>query len=311
MINCSLIVESDSSKYYKSIYIWQLFNSSDTFNFGFAQPHLALVMENGSVWNIKSNDQFKTIEKNLLIQLPKPTDVPHFKTLNYYHMFSTKTGVLNFVKDDISSNIIQYHESLSNQNHTTVQKSSLIFKEDNGVSFESNNINFYPGLKLKFRYGLQVGSMFWLLFGEYSSDQMVNQAINHQTIFKSTTMLWFSNKPRWRRGPDLQLNPNSFSSFCASSLNSTAIFFVFIDNTFTRIAKVAIFNFQLQAWTDIPKMKEKLQEVYMTCAMATLYGKQAKPRVVVVFNGIYEYDSILVHIHLHISVFNHNFYSHS
>ena len=100
-------------------------------------------------------------------------------------------------------------------------------------------------------------------------------------------MLWFSNKQRWRRGPDLQLNPDSFSSFCSSSLNSTAIFFVFIDSSFTRIAKVAIFNFQLQAWTDIPKMKEKLQEVYMTCVMATLYGKQTKPRIVVVFNGTY------------------------
>ena len=41
-------------------------------------------------------------------------------------------------------------------------------------------------------------------------------------------------------------------------------------------------------------MKEKLQEMYMTCAIATLYGKQTKPRVVMVFNGIYEYDSILV-----------------
>ena len=273
----------------------QLFNSSDTFNFGFAQPHLALVMENGSVWNIKSNDQFKTVKKNLLIQLPKPKDLPYFRTLNYYHMFSTKNGVLNFVKDDISSNIIQYHNSLNNQNHTKVQRSSLKFKEDHGVSFEGDNINFYAGLK--FRHGLQVGSTFWLLFGEYIGDQLiVNQVLNHQKIFKSSTMLWFSNKQHWRRGPDLQLNPDTFSSFCASSLNSTAIFFVFIDKKYTKIAKVAIFNFQLQVWTDIPKMKEKLQEVYMNCAMTILYGKHTKPRVVVVFNGIYEYDSILVHI---------------
>ena len=300
----SLTVESDYSTYFKSISIWQLFNSSETFNFGCAQPHLALVMENGSVWNIKSNDQFKTIEKNLLIQLPKPKDIPHFRTLNYYHLFSTKNGVLNFVKDDISSNIIQYHNSLNNQNHTKVQGSSIKFKEDIGVSFESNNINSHSFAGVKFRYGLQVGSMFWLLFGAYGSDQIV---MNDQTIFQSSTMLWFSKKQRWRRGPDLQFNPNSFSSFCSSSLNSTAIFFVFIDITDTRIAKVAIFNFQLLVWTDIPNMKEKLQEVYMTCAMATLYGKQTKPRVMVVFNGIYEYDSILVYI----SMSNHNFLSNS
>ena len=60
---------------------------------------------------------------------------------------------------------------------------------------------------------------------------------------------------------------------------------------------MAIFNFQLKAWTDIPKMKEELQDVYhMTCAMTTLFGKQTKPRVLVVFNGIYKYDSILVYI---------------
>ena len=274
------------------IYIWQFLNSSDTFNFGFAQPHLALVMENGSVWNIKSNDHFKTIEKNLLIQLPKPKDIPHFRTLNYYHMFSTKTGVLNFVKDDISSNIIQYHNSLNNQNHTTVQGSSLKFKENNGLSFEGNNLNFCGG----FRYGLQVGSMFWLLSGECSSHHYVNHMIIDQTIFKSSTMLWFSKKQRWRRGPDLHINPNSFSSFCSSSLNSTAILFVFIGNTYERLAKVAIFNFQLKTWTDIPKMKEELKYVhYMTCAITTWFGKQTKPRVLVVFNGTYEYDSILVY----------------
>ena len=291
MIDCSLTVESDSSTYFKLIYIQQLLNFLDTFNFGFTQPHLALVMENGSVWNIKSNDQFKTIEKNLLIQLPKPKDIPNYRTLNYYHSFSTNNGVLNFVKDDISSNIIQYHDSLNNQNHTTIQGSSLkLEKEDNGLS-HLNNI-FRTGLK--FRHGLQVGSMFWLLFGEY---HMLNHMVSDQTVFKTSTMLWFSNKQQWRRGPDLQLNLNTFNTFCSSSLNSTAVLFVFIDNTYARIAKVAIFNFELKKWTDIPKMNEELQDVYyMTCAIATLFGKQSRPRVLVVFDGIYEYDSILVYI---------------
>ena len=72
---------------------------------------------------------------------------------------------------------------------------------------------------------------------------------------------------------------------------------MFIDNTYQRLAKVAIFNFQLKAWTDIPKLKEELQYVhYMTCAIGTFFGKQTKPRVLVVFNGIYEHDSILVYI---------------
>ena len=247
------------------------------------------------MWNIMSNDQFKTIEKNLLIQLPKSKDMPNFKTVRNYNIFSTKTGILNFVKDDISSNIIQYHNSLNNQNHLTVPKSSVKFKEDNGGSFESNSINSDAGLR--FRHGLQVGSMFWLVFGEYNEQYTSLGVYKEQTTFKSSTMLWFSNRKYWRRGPDLGLNPSAFEKFCSSSLNSTAILFVFIGNLqgldSDFITKVAIFNFQFNVWTDIPKMKENLQEIHMTCAMVTLFGKQTRPRIVVVFNGNYEYDLIL------------------
>jgi hypothetical protein len=49
---------------------------------------------------------------------------------------------------------------------------------------------------------------------------------------------------------------------------------------------VAIYNFQYKVWTDIPKMKEKLRDADMTCTMATLFDKQARPRVVVVFNQL-------------------------
>ena len=256
-----------------------LLNSSESFNFGFTQPHLALVLENGSVWDITSSDQFKTIEKKLLIQLPKSRD---------YHTFLTNNRVLNFVKDDISSNIIQYQKSLNNQNHITIKKSSVQFKDKINAGFSDfSENNLLPGLSfsgLSFRHGIQVGSMFWLIFSEYP----FYNPTEPDPVSKSRTMLWFSNKQRWRRGPDLQLNPNSFNTFCSCSLNSTTILFVFIDNTYARIAKVAIFNFQLKAWTDIPKTKEVLQDVYyMTCAMATLFGKQTKPRVLVVFNGFY------------------------
>ena len=93
-------------------------------------------MDNGSVWDIISNDQFKTIEKNLLIQLPKSRD---------YHTFLTNNRVLNFVKDDISSNIIQYRKSVNNQNHVKIKKSSIQFKNKIDAGFldisESTDVN--------------------------------------------------------------------------------------------------------------------------------------------------------------------------
>ena len=236
-------------------------------------------MENGSVWNIMSNDQFKTIEKNLLIQLPKSRD---------YHTFLTNNRVLNFVKDDISSNIIQYQKSLNNQNHIKIKKSSVQFKDKINAGFsdfpENTGLSFSG---LSFKHGIQVGSVFWLVFGEYA---LLYNARDPPPIAKKSTMLWFSNKQRWRRGPDLQ-SPESFSNFCSSSLNSTAILFVFTGYTNTFVTKVAIFNFQFNVWTDISNMKEILQEFYMKCTMATLFSKQTRPRVVVVFNGSYELSS--------------------
>jgi hypothetical protein len=259
-------------------------NFSETFNFGFAQPKLALVMENGSVWDIISNNQFKTIEKNLLIQLPKSRD---------YHTFSTNDRVLNFVKDDISSNIIQYRKSLNNQNHIKIEKSLVQFKGKINAGFsdfsESTDGHSFAGLS--FKHGIQVGSMFWLVFGKYD----ICNPSDTNPITKSSTMLWFSNKQHWRRGPDLQLRPEAFTTLCSSSLNSTAILFVFIGNTYTDVTKVAIFNFQYKVWTDIPKMMEKLQELhdaYMTCTMATLFNKQTRPRVVVVFHDSKGIDTL-------------------
>ena len=228
------------------------------------------------MWDIRSNNQFKTIEKNLLIQLPKSRD---------YHTFSTNNRVLNFVKDDISSNIIQYRKSLNNQNHIKIKGSSVQFKGKVNAGFsdfsESNDVNLFSGLS--FKHGIQVGSMFWLVEGEYESH---NPTDSHP-ISKSSSMLWFSNKQRWRRGPDLKLSPKSFTNFCSSSLNSTAILFVFTGHTNHDITQVAIFNFQYSVWTDIPKMEEKLRDAdIISCTMATLFDKHARPRVVVVFNQV-------------------------
>jgi hypothetical protein len=80
-------------------------------------------MNNGSVWDIKSSDGFKTVNKSLLIQLPKSKP---------YFAFLTKAGVINFVRNDLSSNIIQFQEKLNHRNHTTVLKSSITFRKNDG-----------------------------------------------------------------------------------------------------------------------------------------------------------------------------------
>ena len=53
-----------------------------------------------------------------------------------YYVFLTQNNVLNFVKDDVASNIIQYHKKHNNKGHLPIPKSSLKFKD---VEFENKN----------------------------------------------------------------------------------------------------------------------------------------------------------------------------
>ena len=92
--------------------------------YGFTQPHLALIMKNGSVWDVTFHENFKRIDKKLLIQLPKS---------RYYFGFSSKPKVLNFVRDDIGLNIIQ----LKNQKHMVIPKSSVKFKDKYEISIQN------------------------------------------------------------------------------------------------------------------------------------------------------------------------------
>ena len=82
----------------------------------FASLNLAIVLRNGSVWDISFDDKFMAIKKKLLIQLPKSK--PYFP-------FSTNFKVLNFVRNDLRKDIVQYHKKLNKQGHMTIGKSSL------------------------------------------------------------------------------------------------------------------------------------------------------------------------------------------
>ena len=103
-------------------------------------------------------------------------------------------------------------------------------------------------------------------------------------------MLWLTKKQQWRQGPDLPLDIGSFTTFCSTALNSTSIIFTFIgsldDNYYQdSIIKIVRFDFESKQWTDIPKMGEKLQAMVLTCAMTTIFDKQSRPKVMIVFNG--------------------------
>ena len=95
------------------------------------------------------------IKKKLLIQLPKS---------NPYFPFSTNFKVLNFVRNDLSTKIIQ----LKNQSHMTIPVSSLPIKliDDantemygSATAWRESRKSMFP---LWFREGIQIGNMFWV-----------------------------------------------------------------------------------------------------------------------------------------------------
>ena len=120
----------------------------------FASLNLGIVLDNGSVWDISFDDKFMAIKKKLLIQLPKSK--PYFP-------FSTNFKVLNFVRNDLGRDIIQYHKKLNKQGHMTIGKSLFptIHTEVIGTGGSwKNNVN---NLLVKYIDGIQVGNMFWVL----------------------------------------------------------------------------------------------------------------------------------------------------
>ena len=99
-------------------------------------------------------------------------------------------------------------------------------------------------------------------------------------------MLWLTKKQRWRQGPDLPLDIGTFTTFCATALNSSSIIFTFIGSSHYQdsIIKIVRFDFESKQWTDIPKMGKKLQAIALTCAMTTIFDKQSTPKIMIVFN---------------------------
>ena len=120
----------------------------------FASLNLAIVLVNGSVWDISFDDKFMAIKKKLLIQLPKSK--PYFS-------FSSNLKVLNFVRNDLSTKIIQ----LNNQGHMTIPASNGIKLIDDAktemyATAWSSPVGSQLELGLWFRKGIQIGNIFWV-----------------------------------------------------------------------------------------------------------------------------------------------------
>ena len=139
----------------------------------FASLNLAIVLVNGSVWDISFDDRFMAIAKKLLIQLPKSK--PYFS-------FSSNINVLNFVRNDLSTNIIQYHRKLNKQGHMTIKKSSVPIKLIDVGSWVESRKSMIP---IRFKESIQVGNMLWVLGAVVGKTKDVRTMVNSQELVLS------------------------------------------------------------------------------------------------------------------------------
>ena len=119
---------------------------------GFVQPHIALVLRNGSVWDISLKDDLTSVDKKLLIELPQggPEQL--------YYPFSTKGKVLNFVRNDLGKKIIQCHEDCNNQGLVMIRNSAINLDFYDGINLPNQKEN-----KIKIDHSIQVGKMLWMI----------------------------------------------------------------------------------------------------------------------------------------------------
>ena len=151
------------------------------------------------------------MSKELLIQLPD-----HER----YHVFQTKWNVLNFIRDDITKNIVQFHEDLSKAGYNHIPSSSLKFSR-NSASLSIDITEAPVWEKLYFKQGTQIGNKVLIYESNYVSGHNIHQG----PIENRNTMVWFTKRKQWRMGPEL---PIKFSELCSAPLNSTSVFMTFI-----------------------------------------------------------------------------------
>ena len=245
-------------------------------NNGFVQPQLVLILGNGSVWKIIFNNQMNMMSEELLIQLPKH---------DRYHIFQTSSNTLNFVRNDMTKNIVQFHEDFGSLGHRNIPSSANELSIDYCISF---GCDYHQYENFHFKQRQQVGDKVWF----FESDYKVRSGPHYLPPFEQSsivpysksTMIWFATRKQWRLGPDI---PIEFSRLCSVSLNSTSVLIAFIiediSNGYEVIGKMAIYDFYMRQWINIQKINIKMYS--MACTMTSTFNKKQQQTIMVLTKG--------------------------
>ena len=92
------------------------------------------------------------------------------------------------------------------------------------------------------------------------------------------TLIWYSRKGIWRRGPDISHNDD----FCVSSVNSTSVVFIGVHSGAQMGVDVAgsrkntsVFHLNLNKWTELADIDLGQNYDFEKCAATTIFSKES------------------------------------
>lgn len=137
---------------------------------GFPIPHVALVFEDGSIYDISLYEDISP-SKNFLFKLSKDKG---------YFGYADQFGVLHFISSSLTRKVTRYYESVG---HKTIPKSvpKMVHKMDS------------------FSNGLQVGNKFWVWGIMYKEEGIMDQSTH-----RPETYIWYIKKQKWKPGPKVK-----------------------------------------------------------------------------------------------------------
>ena len=197
------------------ILFWSSFHSVE----GFPVPHVALVYEDGSIYDISLYEEISP-SKNFLLKLSRDEG---------YFGYADQFGVLHFISSTITRKITSYHDSFG---HKTIPKSGIkrVHQMDS------------------FGHGLQVGNKFWVWGIQYKENHLLVQ-----TQFRPETYLWYIKKQQWKPGPNIKTfyRPSATTAINASHAMIVTMATNGKLNTF-------VYDFDSETWPDYPLVESSI-----------------------------------------------------
>ena len=223
-----------------------------SYQVGFPVPHVALIYEDGSVFDISLYNQVSP-SRNFLFKLSQD---------KAYFGYVEELEVLHFISSTIARKITRYHDPFG---HQTIPQSvpKAIHRDD----------SYYT-------HGLRMGNKFWVWGASYKNEQLFDLPVRPQTY------LWYIKRQKWRRGP---IMPPDFIFYLEKPTTSTAInqSHVLIvsrsDWKSDGFLHGFVYDFEREKWTLYPSVTSDIlypdHTFLQHCSLATLISKNEDQKV--------------------------------